>query len=151
MTPSDRQQVQQMIQQSIAKSSQAGRFNLQNVQQHEHGGIGSRPAAQPILTYIGIIEADGTVGLLPVGWSVTMNGVGDFTVNHNLPSTALYTVVVSPAYSGGEVSVSIFVQPNFGVVIFDGNGAINAGFNFIMTVINNKSTQPIRYAGILVT
>lgn len=147
------QQVQQMIQQEIHKNSQRSRFNLTNIPRHTHNDVDSPSVYQPTKTYAGSIGADGSIGLLPIGWSVTVNGTGDYTITHNI-SNALYSVIVSPAYNAAITNVSIFVQPSFGVTLFTSlspKTPINTGFNFLMTVVNNKATKPTQYGGIATT
>lgn len=46
-------------------------------------------------------DAGGTTSNLPAGWSVTRNGAGNYTVTHNLGSTA-YTIVATGQSDGTD-------------------------------------------------
>lgn len=147
------QQIQQIAQQAAAKTGQAARFNLQNVQQHEHGGIGSRPVAQPTLTYAGVINTDGSAALLPKGWLVSSNGAGVYTIVHGL-GTMLYSVSTTPldALASGSIPQVLQAQNEFIVTMFAPIGGANqTNFSFILVNVNNKSNQPPSYVGTLTT
>lgn len=72
-------QIKQLIQQEIHKNAQASRFNLVDVQQHDHGGIGSRPINQS-----NIMPGNSTAGSVSFAQATTYN-IG---TNFN-PSTVL--------------------------------------------------------------
>lgn len=143
-------QIQQMIQQEMHKYSQLNRFNVSNTQRHIHNNIDSPYTFQPILTYIGNISENGSVGLLPTGWSATSDEAGSYTVTHNL-GTVLYACVASSSDSGAIANpvVSHFAN-EVDFVWFQELGKTTTNFNFILTVINNKiQTLPTYYGGLV--
>lgn len=139
------QQVQQMINQSMAKLSQANRFNISSIPRHIHNDIDSPFTFQPVKTYVGSIGADGTIGILPIGWSVTVESTGSYLITHNL-STAIYSVVASANFSYA-VPVLQPLQNSFEVIMEINGNPTNTAFSFIMTVINNKATKTTQYGG----
>ena len=147
MNPQQVQQIQQMIQQAIAKNAQHSAFNLTRIPRHIHNDIDSPAIYQPVKTYIGSIGLNGDIVILPIGWSVTVNGTGDYTVTHGL-TDAVYSVVVSPNFSDALFQVSP-LQGSFGVTMFNRlNISQDTAFTFLMTVINNKNFKTTQYGGI---
>lgn len=129
----------------MGKSSQRDRFNLVNVQQHEHGGIGSRTVAQPTFTYVGQILNDGTPLLLPNTWTVTRDGTaGDYSIVHNL-GTNTYTCVASSGNNGAVATPVIGCDLNQVSFTWWEGTKVDTTFNFILAVVNNKVTTPPTY------
>src|SRR5262249_55646030 len=88
-------------------------------------------------TFAGSVNADGSVNLLPRGWTVTWPTSGDdskYTVHHDL-NTSEYAVtpVVVKNFSGHQVQVFSKTETSFVVVSQDpaGAGVANA-FDFIL-------------------
>lgn len=149
MTP---KQVQQMIQQALAKNSQANRFNMSFVPRHIHNNIDSPYALQPILSYGGNITATGSINFLPLSWSITHPMTGTFVINHNL-NTLLYVAYVVPQGTEG-VGVGIVQALNtlsislFNVANLD---PIDQPFTFMLTNLSNRTVKIPRYHGSLLS
>lgn len=143
-----------MIRQEIAKSSQLGRFNIQNVQQHEHGGVGSRTTLQPTRIYGGAIDTDGAGLILPTGWTSSIELVPNivYTVNHNL-DTSTYIVSVLQIIPDSGFIGSPTIAPGINkfeltfLNVADGAENIQTPFYFILININNKSQVSQNYDG----
>lgn len=146
------QDVRALIQQEIHKTSQSGRFNVTNTQRHIHNNIDSPYAFQPILTFVGSIGSDGTIFLLPKGWSASHDDVGQYSIVHNL-GTRQYSVVTSALQSTNVVAVPV-IQPlldnSFSINWFNTSPTIkDTAFNFLLTNVNNKSQKIPTYYGVL--
>lgn len=103
-----------------------------------------------------------TVNLLPTGWTVSYNGTGDYTVTHNLGANSglpassvtypgLYTCVANAIQSTNIYPVSVIsnFQNEVDFVWADIATGANAdtGFNFSLTIVNNKKLPPPSYYG----
>lgn len=141
-----------MIQQEMHKSQQVQRFNLNSIPRHTHNGIDSPSVFQPVFSYAGQINPDGTVVLLPSGWTITVSGTGVYTITHKL-NTLLYTVNANCIFVNSYNVVSITKNANNFIVntFFYPATPFNSGFMFNLTNINNKSTIPPGYYGSSVT
>ncbi len=149
----DEQQIRQIVQQEIQKSSNSSRFNVNSVPQIKINSLNTSNTPSTVFTYIGFVPYDGNIAgilevILPLGWTVTHNGTGNYTVTHNL-GTILYSVVASAAQST-NVKVSTVTTANENDVTFswwDETGAAqDTSFNFILTQISNKRTTfPLYY------
>lgn len=164
----DDQAIKTLIQQEFQKSNSASRFQLTPTSSHNHDGINTPTTFQPILTYVGAIASDGTVLLLPQGWTVfkdTAAGDGIYYVTHNLSSsrgggvstaslaggTAFYSCTASAIQSTNIFAVPVVSAFPNEVDFVWGDIATAAkadtGFNFILTVINNRKTTIPSYYG----
>lgn len=142
-------QIRQLIQSEIHKTSQSNRFNVQNQGRHIHNDLDSPYVFQPILTYIGFVGYDGSVILLPTGWSITHVGAGEYTITHNL-NTQLYAVVVTAQQSTNAVVTAIVEERinDFDVSMINHVPALeDSSFTFILTNINNKTSKLPAYGG----
>lgn len=148
----DTSQIQSLIRSEVQKISQVGRFGVSNTQRHIHNDIDSPYVFQPILTYVGEIGSNGTVGLLPQGWTVTYNGTGSYSITHNL-GTRLYSVVASAQQSTNSVVSPVLesFDDGFDANWFTSSGAADTSFTFILVNINNKSTKLPSYYGSIVS
>lgn len=149
--------INQQIQSQIHRISQSNRFNVSNTQRHIHNDIDSPFVFQPILTYIGTIEYNGSVGLLPVGWTVDTvdEGGGRFlyVINHNL-NTRLYSFVTTAQQSLNSIVTPIAesLANSVEVAWFTTGstpGLANTSFSFVLTTIANKNTKLPRYYGVI--
>lgn len=144
-------QIRQLVRSEIHKSSQTGRFNVQNQGRHTHNDIDSPYVFQPILSYVGLINSDGTIALLPVGWTVDYTAPSEYVINHNL-GTLLYSVTFTSNNLNVLVAPSMFNDVNNFVVVWNktSNSAGQASsFNFTLTTINNKTQKLPKYYGTL--
>jgi hypothetical protein len=132
------QQITNLVQQLMAKSSQSGRFNIQNIPSHIHNGVDSPLVYQPVLTYGGSVTSGGVSQFLPKSWTVKGGG-GTYTIIHNL-NTLLY--VVNASAQSGSIATSATLSLNsFVVHTFSSGGPTASAFTFTLTNLNNKSTQ----------
>lgn len=145
-----------MIQQEIHKSQQAQRFNLNSIPRHTHNSIDSPAVFQPTFTYAGEIGSDGTVGLLPQGWTAVKNGIGDFSIFHNL-GTTLYSIVAS-AQQSTNIVVAATIESFENQIDFSWwnvqgtsvHAPADTSFTFLLTNISSKLTKfPIYYGSIV--
>lgn len=139
-----------MIQQEVHKLSQVNRFNIASTQRHIHNDIDSPYTFQPILTYVGNISSTGGILLLPIGWSVTYQGTGDYLVTHNL-GTQSYVVTATSENLNALIVPTITAFPNsFEITtIASGVGAVDSTFMFSLVNVNNKSDKLPQYGGSL--
>lgn len=136
------------------------RFNVSSTQRHIHNNIDSPYVFQPILTYIGLINEDGSAAVLPNGWSSVRAG-GIYTITHNIESkTGLINASFGAPYSivtqcQGDGILSSFVQEGLQVFTVEWKNpagvVFDTAFSFILTVVNNKSQQLPTYGGDLIT
>ncbi len=102
---------------------------------HRHKGFDKSKTLTP-KCYSGFVNADGTAGSLPMGWSSTKTGTGAYTVTHNL-NLSDYAVVMT----GGGSQIGIFATATRGANSFtcvtDNNlvAATDCAFNFILVPI----------------
>lgn len=144
--------IKQWIQQGIQQAASANRFTLGGIQRHTHNNVDSPYTFEPILTYVGIINYDGTYSLLPKGWTVVKDpaNLGTYYITHNL-GTVLYSCVASCFQSTNIFGVPVIEGFANEVDFTWGDVATGAkadtSFYFILTVINNKSTTLPSYVG----
>lgn len=150
MNSQDQAQVQQMIQQAIAKNSQTNRFNVQNQGRHIHNDIDSPLVFQPVLQYVGAVNFDGTPLLLPTGWTSSISGGTIFTITHNLNKSA-YSVILTELF---YYDISAMGQAGPGLNDFevswtesDGSTLLSSPFYFTLTDVTNKNQKPVSYYG----
>lgn len=166
MNQQDIQQVKALIQSSQQYSDAKNRYTLSPINGHNHDGINSPTAFQPILTYVGAIGSDGTVLLLPQGWTVVKDGglSGTYYVTHNLGGsdtanatrlTAFYSCVANAIQSTNIFAVPVISAFTNEVDFVWGDIATgtkaDTGFNFALTVVNNKKTSVPAYYGTYVS
>jgi len=135
--------IKQLVIQTI--NSQMSAYSTAKVPYHTHNGVDSPPIQQPTFIYLGLIGLDGTIGILPNGWTVTYNGTGDYSITHNL-NTFFYSVVASP--TGLTADVDITTDNNTAEFSWfqAGTGTPqDTPFYFILTAISNKSIVPATY------
>lgn len=154
------QQIKALIQEELAKSNQHTKFGLQPIPRHTHNNVDSPYTFQPILTYGGVINTNGTAALLPRGWTVIGGGVdgtggstGVYTITHNIGSMA-YSVVTTPLdeLDVGTIPQILIAKNAFIVTMFAPlGGANNTNFTFILVNPNNKSAFVPQYTGTLIT
>lgn len=145
--------LQNTIQGEIAAHATGARFGLNSIPRHTHNNVDSPYTFQPILNYVGIVESNAVVALFPKGWKLTKTATGQYTITHNLGLSALYTIMVTIHDEGNSASAGVQTpitnRNAFVVDTYNSLGAVNNGFHFLVTVINNRSqTLPI-YIGTL--
>ncbi len=144
----DEQKIRSIVRQEIQSSASGGRFGLNPIQRHTHNNVDSPYVFQPTFIYAGYVGSDGSVLLLPNGWTSSFDGSHTYTVTHNIGS--IYIVNASPIQSTNHVCSPV-IEPfsnSFDVSWFDVNGSgTTTGFGFILTVINNKSMSNPIYVG----
>ncbi len=148
----DEQQIRALIRQEIQAGDSSSRFQLHPIQRHIHNNVDSPFVFQPIATYIGIVVWNGVSLLgatLPKGWSVSRQNVGKYTVTHNLGASVIYVVNAAANQSTNELATPVFTYlPDSFSVVWGGGAAgdvsfsfTDTSFSFVLTVINNRSTQ----------
>lgn len=144
------QNMRNIIRQEIASANNGSRFGVNPTSNHSHTGIDSPYVYQPVLSYIGHINADASAVLLPSSWTVVNSGAGIYTVTHNL-NTILYSVTANCFFAGTRdvLQVSNIGLNSFTVNTFFYNPTTleNSGFTFILTNVNNSVQAPVKYAG----
>ncbi len=146
--------IRQIVQQELHKTAQSNRFNVQNQGRHIHNDLDAPYVFQPILTYVGQIGSDGTVGLLPNGWTASWNGssTGAYSIFHNLNSR-LYGVVASATQSTNTPALPVInpFENQFDIDFFSVVPSHqDTSFSFILTIINNKTTKIPTYYGSII-
>lgn len=144
-------QILQTIRSEIHKTSQSNKFNVSSIQRHIHNDLDAPYVFQPILTYVGRVNSDGTVALLPVGWTVTALGSGEYLIRHNL-NTYLYSVTFASQNLNTLVAPSLLMEKDDFDVTWNTTEiptGTDSSFCFILTNIDNKSTKIPRYYGTL--
>lgn len=151
------QQIRQLVQQEIRNYTSGARFGLTTIPRHIHNNTDSPYAFQPILTYAGIINDDGTPILIPAGWTVVHNGTGSYSIFHHLnpsiyadPSPTFASVSVTPiTRSSTAIPNAKCDASGIGVGMRDLAGAgLDNGFYFIFVVANNSSPKVPLYTGL---
>lgn len=130
------------IQTGIARMAQNSRFNISPIARHIHTGLGSPTTAQPTFTYVGLISDDGTIGILPNGWTASNPSTGIFKITHNL-GTLAYVVVASALGNATAAAVDLAVNKNFVNFTWLTPGTspapIDVSFFFQLTTIANTN------------
>lgn len=133
----DDSSIRRIVQEEIRKSGTKSRFGLQSTNYHTHNSTDSAQIFQPIVTYIGLIGATGTAGILPSGWSIAYAPTGIYQIQHNLNSFQ-YSVVASPVGTTGIVDINLDAN----IVEFDwftpASVAQDTPFFFNIVIVNNK-------------
>jgi hypothetical protein len=92
-------------------------------------------ARQALGIYDGSVNANGTAGYLPVGWSVTHTGTGDYTITHNIGTTA-YVVNATADQNSNAAAVERVIRSanSFEVIIagFNSGTFFDAAFGFTL-------------------
>lgn len=134
--------IDKQIQQGIQNQASGARFGLNSIPRHIHNGTDSPPVFQTILTYIGAVNANGGIAIMPKGWGGS-GGSGNYTIIHNLGSSAIYSVVATANDFLDSAVICTINQTanNFTVSTWNVIGVlVSCGFTFSLTVINNRST-----------
>lgn len=143
-------QIRNIVRQEIATQQNGSRFGITPTSNHSHTGIDSPYVFQPVLTYVGRINADATVALLPTSWTVVNSGTGIYTITHNL-NTILYSVTANCLFTGTRnvLQITNLSTDSFTVNTFFYNPTTleNSGFAFILTNISNSIQAPVKYIG----
>lgn len=138
------EQIRALVRQEIQANSSASRFKVNTTPRHIHNNVDSPFTFQPILTYIGEVNADGTAVLLPNGWTSVGSGTGVYTITHNLNST-YYRIVANPSDPYIGVFCTIGTRGKNTVVVktfvpsAGSYAATSASFSFILVITNNRS------------
>lgn len=141
----DENKVNQLIQQALARQASSSRFALNAIPRHVHNGTDSPFVLQPILTYVGSVLSNGGGTILPDGWTSSKIGTGNYSITHNLPVDAIFTVTATPVDLGTQVACAVSV--NGGVITVStystgtGGGQLSNSFHFLVTVVNNRSAS----------
>lgn len=162
----DEQQIRQIVREEIRGSDSSGRFGLNSIPRHIHNNIDSPFVFQPIMTFIGLIAADGVPAAIPSGWTVeiaTVNLITNtYVITHNLDQqsssgvttdgspSALYSVVTQVEAVANQFYAPQVVEYKnlFTVNWYNSAGSTEQiSFNFILTLINNKSVTYPKYVG----
>lgn len=153
----------QTIQTEISKAASTARFNVQGVPYHIHNSVDAPYAYQPVLTYVGTVETGVAATplppaplLAPKGWTFAYQDpasptAGQYVVIHNL-NTTFYSVVVTPyesipgfpTYACADIQLGL---NDFTINLVDTKtqAAIDHGFTFLLTNVNNKTNVPVQY------
>ncbi len=85
-------------------------------------------------TYGGTVTGAGAAGsTFPTGWSVAHNGTGDYTVTHNLGTTAYVVVVSNFAGSAAYMILQSFDANSFRLLTYNVTPSVNdTPFSFIL-------------------
>lgn len=143
----DEQKTRQIVQQEIQKHASDARFTLNSIPRHIHNDIDSPYVFQPILNYAGIVVWNGVTVIgatLPRGWSVSYVSTGKYIVTHGLPASAIYVVnaIANQSTNMLVAAVVTYFVGSFSITWGDTTPAFyDTSFSFLLTVINNRSTQ----------
>lgn len=124
-------------------NSQQSPYAPAKVPFHTHNGVDAPPVFQSTFTYIGFIGLDGTVGILPDGWSVNHDSTGDYIITHNL-NTFSYSVVASPV--GNSLLLDVTTSNNIVEFTWSSGSATDTAFYFILIALWNKNLPPATYS-----
>jgi hypothetical protein len=143
------QAIRALVQQEIKAHSSSARFGLNSIPRHIHNNVDSPFVFQPLLTYIGFVNYDGTSLFLPKGWTINYDGgsPGAYAITHNL-STSNYAAIACAQQSTNTV-VDVVISQFSSSIEFDwfSAGAVapaDTSFTFIISLLNNsQQTNPL--------
>lgn len=88
------------------------------------------------VVYAGYINSGGTAGSLPVGWSSSKTGTGQYTLTHNL-GTANYSCLANAAFAGAFMKFNAINTNDVQFVFLDHNANLtDTRFYFILAFFN---------------
>jgi hypothetical protein len=130
-------------------TQKAAQFAVPKVPYHEHNGVDSPSLNPPVATYIGFVPYDITdvtlQYILPGGWSLRYDGVGIYTIIHNLGKISnqnFYAFVANATQSTNVVVIPVITtfENEVTATWFDVDGVTkkDTSFNFILTIGNKK-------------
>lgn len=120
---------------------------MQNIPYHTHNGTDSPYVYSNTYTYIGSISSDGSILILPQGWSVIRASTGIYEIIHNL-NTNLYSVSAVaintngvPLVNGNDISVGFVIAWTKANTA----AALDTDFIFTLTAYTAVPTKPPIY------
>lgn len=174
LTPDDMAKIRQMIHQENYRANVQRQYKVADIPRHTHNGIDSPFIYSSVVSYIGLINENGTPALLPSGWSSVLQGTNPdyyYSITHNLGLEYTGSVVTTgsigtganntgPLYAVTVTSQDInFVFPlvnqydnSFLVFLYESNSIpVKNAFSFNLTIINNKNSRVNNYYGSIVS
>lgn len=139
----DETKIRKIVQDVLTNSQ----YKVGTVQFHTHNGIdspliksSSSSSTTTASSYGGRVNADGTAGLLPSGWTSAKVGTGKYTITHHL-NTSNYSVVCGggPITTFDDFFFNVYSIDTNSFTILDveaGSSPADQQFCFILTLIS---------------
>lgn len=156
------EQIKRIVRAEIQNHASGARFGLNSIPRHTHNGVDSPPAFQPVITYVGLMNQNGTGAFLPSGWVAYITGAPlayTYVVIHNLSGggsssavATVYSVVACVQSSGLFVTPVVTEYANYFTVEFINSlgQQPDTPYSFFLTATNNKPLTLVTYSGSLI-
>lgn len=148
------QDVKNAIRTEVTNQYAQKQFGQNQIPRHVHNGTDAPPVFSPTRLFAGYVPSDANIQdsdfiMFPKGWSVTRGIDNTYEVTHNL-GTEFYSVTVCQTGPGPEniFATTVNLENSFQVVWFTPGFVTRPhAFQFVLTQINNKTSQFVSYNG----